>query len=320
MRVPTILVLAGAIAFAIPCAAHAQRGGGHAGGFSGGGHAGGFSGGHAGGFSGGGFAGHSFSAPSAGFGAGGFQGRSFAAPRMNFMPGPGTSSSARFASAPRPYGFNGTRSPFGQMPMPAIRRAPYPGAGNNGGWSNQPYRNGNNQWHGGGHNGDHDGHHYRPPYYGGAIYSSTYGWPYYAGLSYWPWPYFGDWDSGYDSSPDTAYAGAQIQGGQQDQYPQQNPDQYYAPEPQQDSGRPAYQPGYMASPGVAISEPAVTIIYKDGHAEQVRNYALTPTKLLMMDNAAAGYSMQVPLSLIDLPATVQANRAAGVDFQLPVSD
>ena len=84
--------------------------------------------------------------------------------------------------------------------------------------------------------------------------------------------------------------------------------------------RPVYPPAIIGSPGVAISEPTVTIIYKDGHAEQVHNYALTPTKLLMMDNAGAGYSLQVPLSLIDLPATVQANRAAGVDFQLPFSD
>ena len=62
--------------------------------------------------------------------------------------------------------------------MPTVRRAPYPGAGN--GWNNQPYRNGNNQWHG----GDHDGHdHYRRPYYGGVtIYSPVYGWPYYGGL------------------------------------------------------------------------------------------------------------------------------------------
>jgi hypothetical protein len=306
-RVLTTLVLAGAIAFAVPCATYAQRGGGHAGGFSGGGHAGGFSGGHVGGFSGGGFSGHSFSAPS-----GGFQGRSFSAPRMNFMPGPSTPGTARFASTPRPYGSpNGTRSPFGQLNIPTVRRAPYPGAANRGS-ANQPYHNGNNQWRG----GDHDGHdHYRRPYYGGVgVYPWGYGWPYYAGLSY--WPYFGNWDSGYDYSPDTS---AQIAPQMQDQNPQQYPDQYSAPEPQ-DMSRPVYPPATIGSPGVAISEPTVTIIYKDGHAEQVRNYALTPTKLLMMDNAAAGYSMQVPLSLINLPATIQANRAVGVDFQPPVGD
>ena len=70
----------------------------------------------------------------------------------------------------------------------------------------------------------------------------------------------------------------------------------------------------------AASEPAVTIIYKDGHSQQIHNYAITRSSLLMMDNASAGYSPQIPLEQINLPATEQANRAAGVDFRLPVSN
>jgi hypothetical protein len=312
-RVMTALVLAGAIALAFPSAMFAQHGGGHAGGFSGGGHAGGFSGGHVGGFSGGhvgGFAGPRFGAPSGGFA------RSFPAPRMSFMPGPVSSGPTRFAPALRPYGgLSGTRSPFGQLRMPAVPRAPYPGAGDRSS-TNQPYHSGNNQWGGnhGSHGGDHNGnddHRYRRPYYGGVTVNS---WPYYYYYPswYWPWwPYFGDWDSSDSYPPDSTTA------------PTQPEDQYYAPpeqEPQypQSENRPLYQPGIIGSPGVAISEPAVTIIYKDGHAEQVHNYALTPTKLLMMDNAAAGVSLQVPLSLIDLAATEQVNRTAGVDFRLPV--
>jgi hypothetical protein len=311
-RVMTALVLAGAIALVVPCNSFAQRGGGgHAGGF-GGGHAGGFSGGH--GFSGGGFSGHSFGAPSSGFGtsgfrAGGVPARSFTAPRVNFMPGLVPPGSSRFAPSARPYGgYSGTRSPYGQLTLPPVSRAPYPGAANRGSTS-QPYHGGNNQWHG----GDKDGHnHYRSSYYSTNVYSWPYAWPYYAG-SYWPWwPYFGDWDSGDTYSADNTSAPAQPQ------------DQYYAPQQEQEypqyENRPYYPPQIAGSPGVAISEPTVTIIYKDGHAEQVRNYALTPTRLLMMDNAAAGFSVQVPLSLIDLPATQAANRATGVEFQPPVGN
>ena len=124
-RVLTAFVLAGASALVLPCAMLGQRGGGHAGGFSGG---------HVGGFSSGGFAGHSFGVPS-----GGFTARSFPAPRMNFMPGPASSGYSRFAQAARPYGgFTGTRSPFGQLSIPAVRRAPYPGAVSRG-LTNQPY-------------------------------------------------------------------------------------------------------------------------------------------------------------------------------------
>jgi hypothetical protein len=303
-RVLTVLVLAGAVAFATPGTSFAQRGGGHAGGFSGG---------HAGGFSSGGFAGHSFgggfSAPSGGFrtggfgAGGGFTPRSFPAPRMNFMPGSSASGYGRYAPSVRPSsGFNGTRSPFGQLSIPAVRRAPYPGAANRGSTA-QPYHGGNNNWHGGDHDGD---HRYRPSYYRSVSVYSPY-WPYYSSW-YWPWwPYFGDWGSGDDYTSDTAAAPAQGQ------------DQYYAPEPPpEETARATYPPAVVGSPSVAISEPTVTIIFKDGHSQQIRNYALTPTMLLEMDTASAGVTYGVPLELINLPATEQANRAVGVDFSPPI--
>jgi hypothetical protein len=314
-RVMTALVLAGAIALVVPCNSFAQRGGGgHGGGFSGGGHAAGFSGGHVGGFSGGHGFGGGFSAPSSGFGsaglrAGGLPARSFPAPRMNFMPRPATPGPTRFAPTARPYGgFNGTRSPFGQLSIPAVRRAPYPGAANRGS-TNQPYRSGNNQWHG----GDKDGHnHNRSSYYKSTTtYSWPYAWPYYAS-SYWPWwPYFGDWDSTDNYASDSTNAPAQQQ------------DQYSAPEQeQQDPGRPAYESrAYQsASAASAMPEPAVTIIYKDGHSQEINNYALTRTTLLMLDNASAGVTPQVPLDQINLSATEQANRAQGVNFSVPVQN
>ena len=320
----TSLLLAGSLILATSSAAHAQRGGGHAGGFSGGhagglsgGHAGGFGGGHVGGFSGGGFSSRGFGGGFAGP-SGGYASHYFPAPRMNFSQGMASSGASRFAA--RPYGTSpATRSPFGQLSIPAVRRGPYPGA-YSGAYSSSYSRSypgsANNRSSTGqaNHGGDHDGHdHYRRSYYGGtAIYS-----PYYANGLYWPWPYFGDWDSGYDDSADTTAAPAQ----NPDQNPGRYPDQDYAPEPQpEDMSRPAYPPAITGSPGVAISEPTVTIIYKDGHAEQVHNYALTRAALLMMDNASAGYSLLVPLELIDLPATEQINRAAGVDFRPPVQN
>ena len=347
-RVMTALVFAGAIALVVPWNSFAQRGGGgHGGGFSGGGHAGGFSGGHVGGFSGGhsfggGPVGHGFgggfAGPTGGFRGGGFSApRSFPAPRTGLM-GPGNSGVTRFAPGPRYYnGAGGQRSPFGQLP--SVRPSPfYPGA--NRGWANQPLRNsGNNQWHGsqssasnhgssgGDHNGDHhhgdndddhDGHHHH--YYYGRNYYSY--WPYYYNWGYWPYyPYWG-WDSGYDYS-DPNYSGEPYYSS-----PAQSPEQYRQPyydvQPEQDNtGRAAYQPEYAppaisASPAVAVREPAVTIIYKDGHSEQVRNFVLTRSTLVEMDSASSGYSMQIPLELIDLPATERANRAAGVDFRVPV--
>ncbi|MBV8671946.1 MAG: hypothetical protein JOZ33_00810 [Acidobacteriaceae bacterium] len=314
-RVLTALVLAGAIALTVPPVIFAQHGGGHAGGFSGG---------HVGGFSGGGFTAPHFSAPSFGFGAGGFAPRSFPAPRTNLMPGSASSGPMRFAPSVRPYsGFYGPRSPFGQLRMAPTGRAPY--AGNvSRGWTSQPNHSGNYNWsenrdsHGEDHHGNHD-HHYRRPYYGGAaVYSWYYAYPYYSSWYNWPWwPYYGDWNSGDES--DTTAPPAQAPNQYPDQYGAPTyQDQYSAPEaPQQYADPSAYRPAIAGSPGVAISEPTVIIVYKDGHSEQIHNYALTRSALLMMDNASAGYSLLIPLSLIDLPATQQANRATGVDFRLP---
>jgi hypothetical protein len=79
--------------------------------------------------------------------------------------------------------------------------------------------------------------------------------------------------------------------------------------------RPAYQEAPPAEP--ARDQPTTTLIFKDGRPPaQVHNYALTGTTLFALDG---DLRREIPLSLLDVPATVEANRAAGVDFSLPVS-
>jgi hypothetical protein len=278
-RVLTFLVT-GAMVLAAPQAMHAQRGG----------HAGG--GGHVGGFSGG-----SFSAPHAGSFSGSGM-RAFPAPRMSFSPGqmPSGLPARPYAAYPQ-RSWPVARSPFGQLSAPAVRSGSRSGVPVSRTWGGQSWR--------GGHS---DGH--RPPY------RPNYGYPYLAYASplyavpwFGGWPYFGNWDSsGYDSYAETSAA----------------PDQSYA-EPEsapaeEAEARPAYQPNQAeVAPYVARqTEPALTIVYKDGRSQQVHNYALTQTTLLLLDDASSGRTQQVSLHEIDLPATEQANRAAGVDFRLPV--
>jgi hypothetical protein len=83
--------------------------------------------------------------------------------------------------------------------------------------------------------------------------------------------------------------------------------------------RPMYRPSYEGSfdsPPVK-TQPATTLIFRDGRPPQsVHNYALTGNMLYALDGDAR---QEISLSLIDIPATVEANRAAGVDFALPVS-
>ncbi len=64
------------------------------------------------------------------------------------------------------------------------------------------------------------------------------------------------------------------------------------------------------------AEPITTLIFKDGRPPvQVQNYALTTSILYALDGELRH---EIPLTLLDVPATVTANRATGVDFALPV--
>jgi hypothetical protein len=281
-RALTSLFLTAAIVWVNSHLMLAQRGGGH-----------GSSGGHASGFSSGGFGTRGFGSSFGGSYLGSTP-RSFPAPRMNFQSG-----SSAYNSYARPYAayqqrsWPVARSPFGQLSAPTVSRAPYPGALGSRSWNGYPS-------HGGYPNGR-------------RVYRSSYGYgyisPFYSGLvTGWiaPWPYFGNWDD-ISGTSDTGPA----------------PDQSYAAEQQppyepENEAPMAYQAGYPSATETPASEPALTIVYKDGHSQQVHNYALTPTTLLLLDDAASGRTQQVSLEEINLPATQAANRAAGVDFSLPV--
>jgi hypothetical protein len=79
--------------------------------------------------------------------------------------------------------------------------------------------------------------------------------------------------------------------------------------------RPAYQGQIEAAP--VHPQPITTLIFKDGRAPvQVHNYALTDSTLYALDGDSR---QEIPLSQLDVLATVEANRKAGIDFALPVS-
>jgi hypothetical protein len=81
--------------------------------------------------------------------------------------------------------------------------------------------------------------------------------------------------------------------------------------------RPQYQGSMAPAPEPARDQPTTTLIFKDGRSPaQVHNYALTATTLYALDGDTR---KEIPLSALDVPATVEANRAAGVDFALPTS-
>jgi len=85
------------------------------------------------------------------------------------------------------------------------------------------------------------------------------------------------------------------------------------------SFRPPYQGPYQGPSQFAPvhPQPTTVLIFRDGRPpEKVHNYALTGSTLYALDG---DLNREIPLALLNLPATVEINRAAGVDFALPVS-
>lgn len=232
-------------------------------------------------------AGHSGGGHVGGFSSGGFRG-GFSAPRS--FSGFSGYASRGFGSAPRV-----TTAPrYSFVPRSGAYSAYRPayGAENNRG---SDYRN-----------------RYRRPYRG-------YGYGGYAGYPYAnSWEVL-PWDLGY---PDfTGYGGdegGQTQAQPSDQSQQAPPPDYAAPP---DEG---YREDYAPAPQPASStplgrEPQLTLIFRDGHTQAIRNYVLTPSDVIVMDDAATGREPRIPLSDLNLPATEQAAQQAGLDFTPPAS-
>lgn len=147
----------------------------------------------------------------------------------------------------------------------------------------------------------------------------NYGNPYWLGYGY-PYvidPGFYDWDN--NDSADAAQPSADNQGGPYEpydqsgaapSYPSINPDEGY---------RPPYQrsavPSSAAVPAPSREQLPLTVIFKDGRAPViVRNYMMTSKVLTDLDPQ---HYEQIPLAEIDVAATQRANRAAGMNFQIP---
>ena len=79
---------------------------------------------------------------------------------------------------------------------------------------------------------------------------------------------------------------------------------------------PARAPEMRAPEPVVIAQPSTILIFKDGHKQEVSNYAIVGSNLF---DLPPGHRLKIALSDLDLPATQKANDDQGVDFKLPES-
>lgn len=119
-------------------------------------------------------------------------------------------------------------------------------------------------------------------------------------------------DSGYAyPQPMPAYPGyPQAQPAPEGAYAYPVPPGYepWAPQPAPVTPQMQYVPG---------SATTVILIYKDGRPpEQIQNYLATRSTLTVFDG---GRRREIPISELNMPATISANRQTGVDFQLPAA-
>lgn len=155
----------------------------------------------------------------------------------------------------------------------------------------------------------------RPFFRGASVYPYYYGYPYaydYSGdygLPYAPGTF--DSDSGYPpqyAPPDNYYSPEQNYAPSSNYPPSGN----YPPSSRQSSARAG---GVTSTNGSEDSNVPTVLVFRDGHKLEVSNYAIMGSTLFVL----AGQRAKIPVSDLDLPATVKANDERGTSFYVPNS-
>jgi len=78
--------------------------------------------------------------------------------------------------------------------------------------------------------------------------------------------------------------------------------------------RPMRRQAEPAASKEADNDLATVLVYRDQHQREVRNYAIVDDLIYVFTPQR---TERVPLSVIDVPATIRANQDRGLDFRLP---
>jgi hypothetical protein len=135
--------------------------------------------------------------------------------------------------------------------------------------------------------------------------------PYYGGYAYAPYayPYYLNDEDYSDSAAYQAPASDYRDSDTRDEDDRQVLDQDY----RAGLNRPREQSADRTPEPVA-SQPSTVLIFKDGHQQEVSNYAIIGGTLY---DLSEGRSKKVQLADLDLTATAKENDQRGVEFQLP---
>jgi len=132
------------------------------------------------------------------------------------------------------------------------------------------------------------------------------------------WPYYGYYGWGYP------FDGYSTDAYQQQPYPQQTQPIMVVVDPKSgedrygdhtfDEQRSSPPPQAKAQPAPAEEQETTLLVFRDGHKQEIRNYAIVGQ--MLWDFGAKG-TRKIPLSDLDLDTTRKLNDERGVDFVLP---
>jgi len=142
--------------------------------------------------------------------------------------------------------------------------------------------------------------------------------PGFIGSYYWPYYGYYGWDYPFDSYSTEAY--------QQQAYQPQGQPIVVVVDPKSsedrygdhsiDERRSSPPPQAKAQPTPAEEQEPTLLVFRDGHKQEIRNYAIVGQ--MLWDFGAKG-TRKIPLSDLDLDTTRKLNDERGVDFVLPKS-
>jgi hypothetical protein len=135
------------------------------------------------------------------------------------------------------------------------------------------------------------------PYYGGYYNYAPYAYPYYSN----------DDDYGDSASYDSP-------ANDDRDYDYRNDDDRQLLEDDYRARLDAREQSPPREPAPVVAQPSTLLIFKDGHQQEVSNYAIVGSTLYDLSD---GRSKKVQLADLDLSATVKENDDRGVEFQLP---
>lgn len=88
------------------------------------------------------------------------------------------------------------------------------------------------------------------------------------------------------------------------------------PQPEQQYDRASVSPTPNPPPQPIADQPRTVLVFKDGHQQEVSNYAIVGGTLYDLSD---GRSRKIALAQLDLQATVKQNDGRGIDFELPAA-